>query len=334
MLSPINLVPNLHPYENGKFEHLIGSANMADSYRNQTNCLSASDFDVSVDRATGKIGHIQYKHRSCVQEENILTIDAAKDVADWLLTQGKTNVTLQLAYQLSKEQREILKSHVNPLRFMLPRREVIEDKWFARRFVGELNYSFGTVYVDLRELRLLPNSVSQALNPLDKSNSAASLFELQNSREVKRPDVLSTPQIPTKVDSHRTAQVWFNGNSFSNVDSNSILADLFHPPVVEAGSCLIFADYFPKFLIDTQRQGNTLTLRGQLPGKGHEAVIKLGSKEATVDGKPFTLSGAPQEIDGRLYLPYELLRECNGVLVRWDEKKNTLWVDTRYLRRP
>lgn len=62
--------------------------------------------------------------------------------------------------------------------------------------------------------------------------------------------------------------------------------------------------------------------------------MTLGSKEATVDGKPFALSGAPQEIDGRLYLPYELLYQCNGVLVRWDAKKNTLWVDTRYLRRP
>ena len=109
---------------------------------------------------------------------------------------------------------------------------------------------------------------------------------------------------------------------------------LIFPPRVENLTPLIYQGYFPKFLIATKREGDTITLRGQLPGKGHEAVVKLGSKDATIDGKPFTLSGAPQEIDGRLYLPYELLHQCNGVLVRWDEKKNTLWVDTRYLRRP
>ena len=109
---------------------------------------------------------------------------------------------------------------------------------------------------------------------------------------------------------------------------------LYVRPKVRDANPLIFADYFPKFLIDTKREGDTITLSGQLPDKGKTAVLTLGSKEATVDGQPLALSGAPQEIDGRLYLPYELLHECNGVLVRWDAKKNTLWVDTRYLRRP
>ena len=109
---------------------------------------------------------------------------------------------------------------------------------------------------------------------------------------------------------------------------------LFVRPKVREANPLIYVSYFPNFLIATKREGDTITLRGQLPNKGHQAIVKIGSKDATVDGKPFTLSGAPQEIDGRLYLPYELLHQCNGVLVRWDAGKNTLWVDTRYLRRP
>ena len=106
--------------------------------------------------------------------------------------------------------------------------------------------------------------------------------------------------------------------------------ELYVPPQRREGVALIWEQYFPNFLIATKREGDAITLRGQLPGKGHEAIVKIGSKDATIDGKPFTLSGAPQEIDG----PYELLHQCNGVLVRWDAAKNTLWVDARYLRRP
>lgn len=120
-------------------------------------------------------------------------------------------------------------------------------------------------------------------------------------------------------------QVKFNGDS---VDF------LVFPPHLQQNQPLIFADYFPQFLIDLQRDGAKITLKGQLPEKGKEVVLELGKREATVDGKPVTLSVAPQEIEGRLYLPYELLTLCNGVLTRWDAKKNTLWVDTRFLRRP
>ena len=99
-------------------------------------------------------------------------------------------------------------------------------------------------------------------------------------------------------------------------------------------SVLLAHDYFPSFLITTKREGETIILEGQLPDKGKKGVLTMGSTAATVDGKPLTLSAAPQEIDGRLYLPYELLTLCNGVLTRYEPHTKTLYVDTRFLRRP
>lgn len=110
---------------------------------------------------------------------------------------------------------------------------------------------------------------------------------------------------------------------------------MLHFPLVSSGGvCFIDSQYFSSFLISVNRQGEKLTLQGRLPTKGKKAELALGSTSAVVDGQLITLSGAPQEIEGRLYLPYELLTLCNGVLTRWEPKKNTLWVDTRYLRRP
>lgn len=118
------------------------------------------------------------------------------------------------------------------------------------------------------------------------------------------------------------------------------VGEMFHPgnrlffePVVLNNAPLIAGVYFPRFEISLATKQDALTLTGLLPKTGKKAQLTLGSPQAVIDGKTITLSNAPQLIEGNLYLPYELLNLCNGILTRWEPKKNTLLVETRYLRR-
>lgn len=123
--------------------------------------------------------------------------------------------------------------------------------------------------------------------------------------------------------------VVFNGNPLSSEDERP----LHFPPVRQDNAALVNAAYFPNFEVNLHRDGYRVILEGKLKGRGKNATLKIGEKEITVDGKDITLSAPAQEINGQLYLPAELLQLCNGIPIRWEPKKNTLWIDTRYLRR-
>jgi len=109
---------------------------------------------------------------------------------------------------------------------------------------------------------------------------------------------------------------------------------LHFPPIIRDGQPLICAEYLPAFLIKLTRQGQVIYARGLLPKEGKTARLTLGSKHARISGQELELEAAPVEVEGRLYVPASLLQRVNGVLVRWEAKSKTLWVDTRYLRRP
>lgn len=125
---------------------------------------------------------------------------------------------------------------------------------------------------------------------------------------------------------YRTCGVEFNGMGLPS--------PLHHPPRQKDGSLLIAHTYFKRFLIASTIEGEQITLQGQLPNTGKTANLTLGSPSAILDGNSITLSVAPQMIEGRLYLPYELLKLCNGIPTSWDSKSSILEIDTRSLQRP
>ena len=63
------------------------------------------------------------------------------------------------------------------------------------------------------------------------------------------------------------------------------------------------------------------------------ANLNVGDGRVNIDGKSVRLSAAPTVIDGRLYLPAELLQLVNGIPVRWEPKTKLLWVTTQGMRR-
>ena len=255
-----------------------------------------------------------------------ITFDQAMELANWLV-EANNHTVLRAPSQFNEKQKQFWDPMVPRMAgytayhfYDPPRLEIRRDKWLM--FRPEWNLEFGnfSILLDAETGRPVRNSYQSFIASV---NDPSSIYHVDEIVSHQKPDWY----VPSPVEQ-------FPKLIFNNEDVEIERGTLHFPPLVREENPLIFADYFPKFLIDTKREGSVVTLSGQLPNKGKEAVLTIGSKEAIVDGKPLTLSGAPQEIDGRLYLPYELLHQCNGVLVRWDAKKNTLWVDTRYLRRP
>ena len=210
-----------------------------------------------------------------------------------------------------------------------------QDKWLAKRHVWVVELELGRVSIDALTGQPLGLDTDPRWyeDPDDPQPRYSDVFAAPEPVTYPKPNFDFIPfASKEQVKEHAKAfcKVTFNDEELTLDDNNG---DLHYPPIIHNDTALIVADYFPNFLIETKRDGDTITLQGQLKEHGKTAIVKLGSREATIDEKPFTLSGAPTEMDGRLYLPYELLQQCNGVLTRWEPKKKMLWVDTRFLRR-
>jgi transketolase C-terminal domain/subunit len=145
---------------------------------------------------------------------------------------------------------------------------------------------------------------------------------MPNSANSPAPRVI-VPSTPTE-----TAEVRFNGDEIIKTPNG-----LYYPPIIRDAAAVVYAEYFPKFLIDLVRDGDSIRLQGKLKDKGKTALLKIGEKKAQVDGKEVTLSSEPVMVNDRLYLPSELLQLTNGIQTRWELKKKLLRVDTRYLWR-
>ena len=199
-----------------------------------------------------------------------------------------------------------------------------EDAWFAQ--AAFRNFDFNTASVTLDAATGVVQRVDQS-STVTLSDYDFAAFKLPEKQTLVKPTWLSdAPQ------GDRMA-INFNGLPLRG---NAMLGGkaLFFPPIIRDGQPLICAEYLPAFLIKHTRQGQVLYLRGLLPKEGKTARLTLGSKQARISGQELELEAAPVEVEGRLYVPASLLQKVNGVLVRWEQKPKTLWVDTRYLRRP
>jgi len=283
--------------------------------------------DLSISRDKGEvIGFRSIMRTSDMNTSFWINSEQAIEVARYYSTiKTPARLRLQAGFEMNKDKADFLKGHGFSIAgWDKPVPYVEEDLWFSQRLVLEVDFIFSVV-------KLGTHGQLISAEPRDKwwmgeeKDTAQKLFGLDRPVIYPAPVWLKAGGAPTN--SKNEIVVNFNGQQRESFE-------FFFPPISNRGTATIFADYFPSFLINVTHDGQNITLEGQLPGKGKKARLTLGSTSAIVDGKPVTLSGAPQEIEGRLYLPYELLTLCNGVLTRWEPKKNTLWVDTRYLRRP
>jgi len=197
-----------------------------------------------------------------------------------------------------------------------------QDFWLHRRPQWDFEFNYGSRTIDATTGRVL-SAVSGAAPDVIVPDDA--LFALPAPVAVPVP---SKPALPQPDPAPEVpAMLHFNGDEVA-------VNTLHFPPILRDSQPLICAEYLPAFLIKLTREGQVLYLRGLLPKESKTARLTLGSKHARISGQELELEAAPVEVDGRLYVPASLLQRVNGVLVRWEAKSKTLWVDTRYLRRP
>lgn len=249
-------------------------------------------------------------------------------IGRWALSRGeKVPLAIVLYSEFSQAQRkgnELYEAYARQ-----PELRVYEDPWLHQRLAWNLNFNVGRVYMDANTGEYIGwngeyngNKTPESVMPSVVRDAQDKLFALAKPTEIPKPKRLLPPTTSIEV-----ASVNFNSISLNGI------YNLHYPPIIRDGSPLVFSEYFPKFLIAVAAKDKEVTLEGQLKEK-HKAVIKLGERKYTLDGKEAEFATPPVKIDGRIYLPAELLQQLNGVLIRWEPKKKLLWVDTRYLRRP
>jgi hypothetical protein len=282
---------------------------------------------VQVDRRQRQvISFVGHRWRPRLTSGRLLDRAKCLEVARWAAAQGQpTPVQILLPSEMTAEQ---WMSFFGPPKRTIDEEavEVEEDEWFAQRTFRTFDFNSASVTLD---------AVTGAVQQVSPSNSAIydgdfSTFKLPEPKTLTKPAWLAdTPQ-------DDGVAINFNGRLIT-VSPMPGTKSLFFPPLIRDGQPLICAEYLPAFLFKLTRQGpqkQIIYARGTLPKEGKTARLQLGSKKARISGTEVELEAAPVEVDGRLYVPASLLQKLNGVLVRWKAKSKTLYVDTRYLRRP
>jgi len=297
----------------------VGNANVAHAIYSQLSKLGVQTLNrcsINILRDKRQLVGVDYKVRPISDEANLIyDRQHALALARWFVSDGKKGpVPLKLSYQFNEAQKKYFPTY----NYEEPRPIIDEDSWLHQRLTWRFQFEFTNITIDALTGRPVGNF---SPTPTKLSNSESKVFGISVPVPITKPE-----KIPQDVTIVETADVNFNGNEI--ISSK----DLHYPPIIRDNSPLIFSDYFPNFLISLETKADEITLEGQLAPK-HKAIVKIGEKKYTLDGKEAEFVTPPTKIDGRIYLPAELLQQLNGVLIRWEPKKKLLWVDTRYLRR-
>lgn len=279
---------------------------------------------VKLNTVTGEVTAYEavHCHPTGISEKPVYERADAINLARWLVTGGKAGKYQVLLLSEFSAGQKATWGGLNGLGhgFEDVRLEYEEDEWLHQRLQWTLYFNFYHVTIDANTGHLINVAPSpQAADP--DAPKWFEPFKLNSPRAPQKPAMIPPPE--TLVE---TSGLNFNGGEL-------VEKKLHYPPIIRDNACLIFSEYFPKFLVNVTQKGEVITLQGQLKDKGKSATLKLGDKKAIVDGKEVVLPSGPVGIDKRLYLPAELLQLTNGIPIRWEPKKKLLYVETRYLRR-
>lgn len=98
-------------------------------------------------------------------------------------------------------------------------------------------------------------------------------------------------------------------------------------PVQENGSVSVpFRTLFEKLGLQVTWDAKTKTIIGSKTGL--EINLKIGSKQATVNGQAMTLTVAPKTINNVTYVPLRFISEVTGNVVKWDSKTQSVLITT------
>ncbi len=129
-------------------------------------------------------------------------------------------------------------------------------------------------------------------------------------------NAISSTRLPAETSPNATS------NAIS-IHINGRVVETDPAPVLRAGSVLV-----PLRGV-LENLGATVTFNAKTQGilvtqGAKRVVLILNSREATVDGKSFRLAAAPQNLDGRTFVPLRSLAQLFGYGVQWIAATNTV----------
>lgn len=99
-------------------------------------------------------------------------------------------------------------------------------------------------------------------------------------------------------------------------------------PIQENGSVSVpFRILFEKLGLQVNWDAKTKTITGTKTGL--EIQLKIGSKQATVNGQAKTLTVAPKTINNVTYVPLRFISEVTGNDVQWNSKTQSVLITTK-----
>lgn len=99
-------------------------------------------------------------------------------------------------------------------------------------------------------------------------------------------------------------------------------------PVQENGSVSVpFRTLFEKLGLQVTWDAKTKTIIGSKTGL--DIQLKIGSKQATVNGQAMTLTVAPKAINNVTYVPLPFISEVTGNEVKWDSETQSVLITTK-----
>lgn len=150
-------------------------------------------------------------------------------------------------------------------------------------------------------------------------NSSSDMIYISKNQQASKAELLAKTLDPKKKFTASNAGIRINGEYVTLTPSAKVINGATYIPLRG-----VFEKLGSQVFWNQQAQRITI-MHGQ-----SEVILRIGSKEANVDGYYKTLPKAPFTQNGTTYIPLRFVSEAIGGTVLWDGKSNTVSIVAEY----
>ncbi|OCT16902.1 hypothetical protein A8709_00890 [Paenibacillus pectinilyticus] len=107
------------------------------------------------------------------------------------------------------------------------------------------------------------------------------------------------------------------------INEDRVLFD--HSPIIDAGTTLVqFRPLFEKLGFTIHWDDDTKTIQAEK--QGVHITLQVDSTNGSLNGSPYTLSVAPRNVEGSVFVPIRFVGEAANFVVTWDSRTKTIYL--------
>lgn len=161
------------------------------------------------------------------------------------------------------------------------------------------------------------------ITPLSSMSTLHNIYLNKDSLDEKSKDLLQRFE-QSGVAVNRTSPITDSVSGISVlVNDERVLFE--HSPIVDAGTTLVqFRPLFEKlgFTIEWDQETRTIHAKKQ----GITMTLQVDSTNGSLNGSPHTLTVAPRNVEGSVFVPIRFVGEASNYVVTWDSKAKTIYL--------